>query len=63
MDLDTQMSKAKSRADSKAPHQASTIMIVDDHPIVRFGLRQLIESEPDLQVVGETDNAGDTLSY
>ena len=29
------------------------IMIVDDHPIVRRGLADLINDEPDLQVVGE----------
>ena len=29
------------------------IMLVDDHPIVRRGLRRLIESEPDLEVCGE----------
>jgi DNA-binding NarL/FixJ family response regulator len=32
------------------------IVIVDDHPIVRKGLRQVIEEEPDLKVVAE---AGD----
>jgi DNA-binding NarL/FixJ family response regulator len=30
-----------------------TVFIVDDHPIVRQGLAQLIEQEPDLQVCGE----------
>jgi DNA-binding NarL/FixJ family response regulator len=28
-------------------------MLVDDHPIVRRGLKRLIENEPDLQVCGE----------
>jgi DNA-binding NarL/FixJ family response regulator len=32
------------------------VVIVDDHPVVRKGLRQIIEEEPDLKVVGE---AGD----
>jgi DNA-binding NarL/FixJ family response regulator len=32
------------------------VVIVDDHPVVRKGLRQMIEEEPDLKVVGE---AGD----
>jgi DNA-binding NarL/FixJ family response regulator len=30
------------------------VMIVDDHPAVRKGIAALIESEPDLKVVGET---------
>src|SRR4051794_28075444 len=29
------------------------IAIADDHPIFRDGLRRLLESEPNLQVVGE----------
>lgn len=29
------------------------ILIVDDHPIVREGLRELIENEPDFEIVGE----------
>jgi DNA-binding NarL/FixJ family response regulator len=36
------------------------ILIVDDHPIVRKGLRQVIEEEPDLKVIAEAGdgNAG-----
>lgn len=33
------------------------VVIVDDHPIVRQGLAQLISQESDLQVVGEADDA------
>lgn len=32
------------------------ILIVDDHPIVRIGLRALIDSESDMEVVGEAAN-------
>lgn len=34
------------------------ILIVDDHPIVREGVRQLLETQPDLRVIGE---AGDGI--
>jgi DNA-binding NarL/FixJ family response regulator len=37
------------------------ILIVDDHPMMRDGLRQLIGNEPDLEVCGEADNAADAL--
>lgn len=37
------------------------ILIVDDHPIVRRGLVELIEDESDLIVCGEADDAGDAL--
>ena len=36
-----------------------TVLIADDHPIVRQGLRRLIESDPRLTIVGE---AGDGQS-
>ncbi len=29
------------------------IVIVDDHPVVRDGLRGMLESQPDFEVVGE----------
>ena len=34
------------------------ILIVDDHPMMRQGLGQLIGAEPDLAVCGEAENAG-----
>ncbi len=36
----------------------TTIVLADDHPIVRQGMRALLEAEPDLRVIGE---AGDGL--
>lgn len=33
------------------------ILIVDDHPLVRKGLAELINQEPDMIVVGEADDA------
>jgi DNA-binding NarL/FixJ family response regulator len=38
------------------------IVIVDDHPMMREGLAQLINNEPDLIVAREADNAGQTLN-
>ncbi len=37
------------------------ILIVDDHGMVRFGLRGYLESTPGLTVVGEASNAEDAL--
>jgi two-component system response regulator NreC len=33
-----------------------SILLADDHPIVRHGLRALLEAEPDCRVVGEVDD-------
>jgi DNA-binding NarL/FixJ family response regulator len=38
-----------------------TIYIVDDHPIVRKGLADLIEQEPSLAVVGEAASADEAI--
>ncbi|MBM4294607.1 MAG: response regulator transcription factor [Deltaproteobacteria bacterium] len=37
------------------------IILADDHQIVRHGLRNLLELEPDLKVVAEADNGRDAL--
>ncbi len=47
---------------SKKPAQNKTrILIVDDHPMMRQGLAQLIGAEPDLVVCGEAEDAGGAL--
>ncbi len=33
-----------------------TVLLVDDHPVVRDGYRRLLERNPDIRVVGEADN-------
>ena len=38
------------------PETPIRIVIADDHPIFRDGLRRLLESEPNLQVVGEASD-------
>lgn len=38
------------------------VLIADDHPVVRHGLKQILASEPDMEVVGEAKNAQETLS-
>jgi DNA-binding NarL/FixJ family response regulator len=44
------------------PREASRVLIVDDHPIVRRGLAQLIELESDLLVCGEANDADTATS-
>jgi len=39
----------------------SKILIVDDHPIFRFGIIRLINREKDMEICGETDNPEDTF--
>ena len=34
-------------------HRAIGVLIADDHPILRAGLRKLLEAEPGFRIVGE----------
>lgn len=38
------------------PEQTISILIADDHPVVRDGLRRILETEPDFKVVAEAGN-------
>ena len=38
------------------------VMIADDHPVVRRGLRQIIEESPDMVVVDEAEDGSDALA-
>jgi DNA-binding NarL/FixJ family response regulator len=37
------------------------VLIVDDHPVVRDGLRGVLDGEPDMQVVGEAGHGAEAL--
>ena len=45
-------------ADSSSPVR---VLIVDDHPIVRLGIRQMIAAEPRLTICGEAESAAEAL--
>lgn len=39
-----------------------SVFLVDDHEIVRRGLTDLLEAEPDMRIVGEAASAGEALA-
>ena len=45
-----------------APGEVTTIVLVDDHAIVRQGLRAILDREPDLRVVGEAGTSEEALA-
>ena len=40
----------------------TTILLVDDHPVFRKGLRQLLEEEQDFKVVGEAGDGKEAIA-
>jgi len=46
---------------ARYPGRQYRVLVVDDHPIVRHGLKELIDQEPDLCVCGEAASVGDAL--
>jgi len=38
------------------------VLLVDDHMIVRIGLKALINAEPDMEVIGEADNGAEGVA-
>jgi DNA-binding NarL/FixJ family response regulator len=49
------------RSDNQKPSKI-TVLLVDDHNLVRLGFRRILEDERDIQVVGEASNGEDAVS-
>jgi len=56
------MSRRKKTMPTRGKISAKLVLIVDDHPMMRQGLAQLIDNEPDLKVCAEADTAGQALN-
>jgi len=39
-----------------------SLLLVDDHAVVRTGLRMMLEGEDDIEIVGEAENASEALN-
>jgi two-component system response regulator NreC len=54
---------ASSQPQAHRDPETIRVVIADDHAVVRRGLRQVINSEDDLEVVAEASNLGDARRY
>lgn len=48
--------------DRRSPEQRTKILLVDDHALFRMGMRQILEREPDLDIVGEAEDGRDAFT-
>lgn len=53
--------KAQRRQPQANNQQPKQVLLVDDHPLMRRGMAQLIEDEPDLAVCGQAASADEAL--
>jgi DNA-binding NarL/FixJ family response regulator len=58
------MSQAAAKQSSSSQSSVVNIRIVvaDDHPVVRFGVRNMLQSEPGFEVVGEAEDGDDAIT-
>jgi DNA-binding NarL/FixJ family response regulator len=56
-------SETEMRDTPPAVHSTIRVLIVDDHAILRAGVREMLSEEEDLQVVGEAGSAEEALQF
>ncbi|MVW73543.1 response regulator [Bordetella sp. 15P40C-2] len=44
-------------------HEVARLLLIDDHPLIRSGLRLCLEMTTDLRVIGEAENAEGALAF
>ena len=59
MEITAGISSPTSKPAIAAKYRARRVLIIDNHPIVRAGLRRVIENQQDLMVCAEADTARD----
>ena len=55
-------SVAKPSASTSSSVSNIRIVVADDHPVVRFGVRNMLQNEPGFQVVGEAEDGDDAIT-
>ena len=48
--------------DRRNPEQRTKILLVDDHALFRMGMRQILEGEPDFDIVAEAEDGRDAFN-
>jgi len=57
------MKTKRPRPPGRSARTPKKILLMDDHPMTRYGLTQLIAHEPDLEIYGEVENVQQALAF
>ena len=49
------------KSDPTSPTNAISVLIADDHPVIREGLMRIFKSQKDIEVVAEATNGEEAL--
>jgi two-component system response regulator NreC len=60
---DTLTAMGESEPGGSPPAEKITVVLADDHEVVRHGIRMVLETEPDLEVVAEAGDAEAAARY
>lgn len=55
------MTKTAAKLQQKQPSTSSRIFLLEDHPMMRHGIKHLLEDEPGFSICGEADNVHEAL--
>src|ERR1035437_949207 len=53
---------AKKSSSTATSFPTIRIVVADDHPVVRFGVKNMLQSEPGFEVVGEAEDGDDAIT-
>jgi DNA-binding NarL/FixJ family response regulator len=56
------VTELRPQAAAVGAQKRAKVLIVDDHPVVRYGLLQMLSNEPDFEVCGEAASAQEALA-
>ena len=55
------MNKTAAKPQENHPSDSNRIFLLEDHPMMRHGIKHLLENEPGFRICGEADNVQDAL--
>ena len=51
----------RSKSEKQGQKETHSIVLVDDHPLLRSALRSILEKQPDLKIIAEADNGEEAV--